>query len=182
MSDQAKLVLNIKGNTLEISGPEAFVSAQVQLFQEAITTALEETMNQSAEPQTNVEVSGPPPAPHQEPAAGGNPYPNVLHIDGTTVRLLRNQSGVSKAEKAVGTALLYLWGKKRAGIDSAPFSEIREQCQKHACLDSANFSSTMKEAREYLIVDGPTHRSLSCSLTEPGMKRAEELLKQLNAG
>lgn len=179
MSEQARIALTIHGNTFEISGPETFVSAQAEVFRDAII----ETLAKSAAPEelpVTPDGNVPLAAPHHEPT-GKQEYPRVLHIEGDKVRILKTISGTTVSKKAIGTALVYLWAKRESGIDSVPFSELRDLCKDQGCLDSANFASTMKNARSYIITDGTKGSSAqTCKLTLPGVEKAEELLKQLN--
>lgn len=97
------------------------------------------------------------------------------------MRLLKSVPGTTNSKKAVGTAVIYLWAKREAGVDSVPFSELRELCKMQGCLDEGNFSSHMKSAKSWIITDGVKGSSAqTCKLTIPGVERAESLLKQLN--
>jgi hypothetical protein len=180
MSEQARIALTVKGNTFEISGPEAFVTAQVEAFREAIISSLcsgaspaEEDVTPGAEP---------PAAPHHTPTNNNQKrYPNVLHIEEDKLQILKSIPGSTTSKKAVGTTILYLWAKREMGVDSVPFSELRDVCKQHGCLDGPNFGSTMKNAREWIVVDGTRGSSLqTCKLTIPGVEKAETILKELN--
>jgi hypothetical protein len=180
MNEQARIALTIHGNTFEICGPEAFVSAQAEVFRDAIIDTLARTANTPDE-ELRATSETPTAAPHQEPT-GKQEYTRVLHVEGDKVRLLKAIPGTTLSKKAVGTAVIYLWAKRQAGVDSVPFSELRELCKTQGCLDGANFSSQMKGARSWIIVDGLTGSSAqTCKLTTPGVEHAESLLKQLNA-
>ena len=177
MSEQARIALTFRGNTFEISGPEAFVTAQAEAFREAIISSLYSGADFQADDVTP--GAEPPAAPHHEPSGTQPRYPNALHIDGDKVQILKGISGTTNTKKAVGTTIVYLWAKRETGVDSVPFSELREACKQHGCLDEANFSSTMKHAREWIVVEGE-RGSQTCKLTVPGVEKAEELLKQLD--
>ena len=178
MSEQARIALTIGGNTFEISGSESFVTAQVETFREAIISSLHGAA--ALPPEKPHGATIPLVAPHHRPT-GKQAYPNVLHIDGEKVQILKSVSGTTKSKKAVNTALVYLWAKRESGFDGVPLSEIRELCESHGCLDSPNFTVTMKNAKAWFVID-ETKRSQSktCKLTVPGVEKAEEIIKQLN--
>lgn len=179
MNEQARIALSIRGNTFEISGPEAFVSTQAEVFRDAIIEALAKSaITVEQEPDTDAEIL--PAAPHHEPT-GNQSYTRVLHIEADKVSILKSVPGTTQSKKAVGTAVIYLWAKREAGIDSVPFSELRELCRIQGCLDAANFASHMKSAKSWIIIDGTKGSSAqTCKLTIPGVEHAESLLKQLN--
>ena len=185
MSEQARVALTIHGNTFEISGPEGFVSAQVESFREAMIYCWTSAVNSPPEDEEEEgakETEQPPPAPHHEPT-NGKLYENILHMDKDSgkVQILKSVPGTTTSKKAVGTVIIYLWAKREIGVDSVPHSELREVCKSHVCLDAPNFAKHMKAAREWIIVDGDKHSSLqTCKLTVPGVKAAEALLQQLN--
>lgn len=179
MNEQARIALTIHGNTFEISGPETFVSAQAEVFRDAIIEALAKSAS-NPEDESTLDTETPPAAPHHEPT-GTKSYTRVLHVEGEKVRLLKSVPGTTQSKKAVGTAVIYLWAKREAGIDSVPFSELRELCRLQGCLDPANFAGHMKSAKSWIIIDGTKGSSAqTCKLTIPGVEHAETLLKQLN--
>jgi len=179
MNEQARIALTINGNTFEISGPEAFVSAQAEVFRDAIIETLAKSANTpEEEPVADTEI--PAAAPHNEPT-GKQSYTRVLHVESDKVRFLKSVPGTTQSKKAVDTAVIYLWAKRDAGIDSVPFSELRELCKMQGCLDHANFAGHMKSAKSWIITDGTKGSSAqTCKLTIPGVEHAESLLKQLN--
>ncbi|HLX72818.1 MAG TPA: hypothetical protein VKV04_24610 [Verrucomicrobiae bacterium] len=179
MSEQARIALTVKGNTFEISGPEAFVTAQAEAFREAIISSLSSGAGPAEEDVTP--GAEPPAAPHHAPTNNQQRYPNVLHIEGDKVQILKGITGTTNSKKVVGTTVVYLWAKREMGVDSVPFSELRDVCRQHGCLDGANFGSTMKNAREWIVVDGKSGSPLqTCKLTIPGVEKAEAILKDLN--
>jgi hypothetical protein len=179
MSEQARIALTIRGNTFEISGPENFVTAQVEAFRAAILSALNGAADAPKE-KSPAEKQLPPAAPHNNQTSKQT-YPNVLHIEGDKVQILKSVPGTTTSKKAINTALLYLWAKRESGTGSVPFSEIRDLCEGHGCLDSPNFNVSMKNAKSWFVVEGIKHsKSKTCKLTVPGVEKAEELLKELN--
>lgn len=172
MSEPAKILVNLRGNTIEISGPENFVTAQAEAFREAIIASLTSGCDTSGE--------NTPPAAPQQNASGNNPYPALLHIEAEKVQILKPIPGTTTSKKAVATAIVFLWGKRQAGINTVPLNDVRELCEHNGCLDGPNFSTTMKNAREWIVLDGPKGGQ-SCKLTVPGIAQAEKILKELNA-
>jgi hypothetical protein len=178
MSEQARISITVKGNTFEISGPEAFVTAQAEAFRDAIISSFQS----GAGGVEDVTPGGEPPAaaPHHEPNKNAQAkYPNALHIQDNKVQILKPVDGTTLSKKAVGTAVIYLWGRREMGVDNVPFAELRDVCKQHGCLDEGNFSSTMKNAREWIVVEGE-RGSQTAKLTIPGVQKAETMLKQLN--
>ena len=177
MNEQAKISLNIRGMSLEITGSEQFVSEQIEHFRGAIQNALKETpVEEETPPEDGTE---PPPAPHKEPTEAPK-YTNVLHVEDGKMNILKIVPGSTTSKKAVNTVSIYLWAKRNAGVDSAPFSELRDVCQGQGCLDGPNFASTIKSARPWIIVEG-TRKAEKAKLTVPGVEHAKKLLEQLNA-
>lgn len=179
MSEQARILLSVRGNTFEISGPESFVTAQVEAFRETIEkTFADAAATPIAKPQD--ESAHPPIAPHKNPGEKKS-FPKILHIDGEKVQILKSLDGTTKSKKAVNTCLVYLWAKRQSGVDAVPFSELRDVCEKHGCLDPVNFSTTVKKAIAWIVVDGTKGSpAQTCTLTVPGMEKAESILKELD--
>jgi len=178
-TQEARLVLSTPNLSLEIVGSETFVSAQAQVFQSAIIDRLQSGCEDQLTAATT-QLPGPPPAPHQPPAATV-PFPKVVHIEGDTVQLLKKPPGKSTSEKAVATVLIYLWAKRQKGVDRVPVAVLREECRKAGCLDSPNFVAALRDAREWLIIDdakGP--RTLEGGITLPGEEEARRLLEELS--
>ncbi len=178
MSDQAKISLQIHGISLEIIGSEGFVSGQIEHFRDAIQEALVKGAQTEEEAEAEATIE-PPPAPHQEPT-GQPKYTNALHVEGDKVRILKKVAGNTTSKRAVNTALVYLWAKRNAGLDSVPFTELRDLCRDQGCLDKGNFAAHMKSGRQWLVIEG-RKRAQTAKLTMPGVERAEELLQELNA-
>jgi hypothetical protein len=178
MNEQARIALTVNGNTFEICGPEDFVSAQAEFFRDAIIETLARSTSGTDE-EPSPETETPPAAPHHEPT-GKVTYTRVFHIEADKVRILKAVPGSTLSKKAVGTALIYLWAKREAGIDAVPFAELRDLCKDQGCLDT-NFASHMKGARSWIIIDGAKgSSSQTCKITIPGVEKAVELLEQLN--
>ena len=176
MDNQAKISLNVHGMSLEITGSEQFVSEQIEHFRSAIQSALEEAPPEEKTPsEADIE---PPPAPHKEPT-GEPKYTNALHVDGQKVSILKKVAGSTKSKRAVNSALVYLWAKRNAGVDSVPFGELRELCKNQDCLDKPNFAKNMRSAREWIVIEG-TRKSETAKLTMLGVEQAA-LLQKLNA-
>jgi len=179
MSEQARILLTVRGNTFEISGPETFVTAQIEAFRDTIKKTFEDAATTPI-PTLHVESAHPPIAPHQNPAEKKS-YPKILHIDGEKVQILKSLDGTTKSKKAVNTCLVYLWAKRQSGVDKVPFTELRDVCEQHGCLDPANFSTTLKKAIAWIVVDGTKGSpAQTCTLTVPGVEKAEGILKDLD--
>ena len=105
MSEQARIALTIRGNTIEISGPEHFVTAQVEAFRAAILSALNGAADAPKE-KPPAEKQSHPADPHHK-QTGKQTYPNVLHIEADKVQILKKVPGNTKSKKALNTALVY---------------------------------------------------------------------------
>ena len=172
MSDsEAKLHLSLKEGVFEISGPEHFVSQQIENFKEIILETLQNRRIKSDI--VNVGMVPPDPQGTKLPPLDQQNlitkyFPRVLHIQEKDVKIIKKMPGA-------------LWGKKSIGIEEVSFQEIRDLCEQQGCLDTKNFAAHMKGAREYIIVDGKKGSTAkTCKLTLPGMERAEEILEGLN--
>jgi hypothetical protein len=185
MSDsEAKLHLSLKEGVFEISGPEHFVSQQIENFKEIILETLQNRRIKSDI--VNVGMVPPDPQGTKLPPLDQQNlitkyFPRVLHIQEKDVKIIKKMPGANNSKKTINTALAYLWGKKSIGIEEVSFQEIRDLCEQQGCLDTKNFAAHMKGAREYIIVDGKKGSTAkTCKLTLPGMERAEEILEGLN--
>ena len=180
--DIAKLHLSIKDGVFEISGSEKFVTSQIENFKDIILDALKtKGMQQPLSPEVHEQVDSPPTKQAYQTKTDTQQYPNVLHIEGTDVRVIKRVSGSNKAQKSLNTVLVYLWAKRTVGVEDTTLKSLRKLCEQQGCLDKANFAKTIKGAREHIIVDGVKGSSAQkCKLTMPGVEKAEELLESLN--
>jgi hypothetical protein len=185
MSDSdTRVKFSGQGCELEFAGSEAFVSSQVEKYKEAIQKMIGAIgiCSQHKSPASEPILACTNNKPENQASQNCNTsYPNVLHIEGTDVKIIKSVSGSSKAERTKQVALIYLWAKKSVGIDNVPASEIRTQCTDQGCFDQANFSAHIKKAKNYIIVDGKQGSSLcTYKLTFPGTEEAERTLKEMN--
>jgi hypothetical protein len=177
MNEQAKFSVQVGTKIIEIVGSEAFIETQIDRFGKAIDEILGDLPPQEAHttaPENNDVLDG--------SEQSRTKYPNALHIDEDRVQILKSVPGNTIAKRAVDTAVVYLWGKRAAGVGSISFTELRDICRDSGCLDETNFSKHMKGARSWIIVEGVKGSSAkTCRLTLPGVAHAEEVLAQLNA-
>jgi hypothetical protein len=174
MDEQARISVSLREGKLEIAGSEAFVKEQLDRYDDVIRGRLA-----SVSPDTTPNSGDEPPTAAIE-SVGGNPYPNVIAVEGDEIRILKTVPGRNKAEKTVNIALLFLLASGLSGKQDATYDQIRDMCQHHSCLDSGNFAKTMNKAKEYFIITG-SGRGHRAKLSHPGQQKAKELAVDLNA-
>ena len=173
MGETARISFTVGGNTFEISGPEQFVTAQAEAFRETLIEALTNLTTTAA-----ADVEGPPAAEHKDPVEGGKVgYPNVIHVEGDKVDILKGAPGNSTNKRAANLVLVYLWAKRELGVDSVGDGELKALCEHHGCLDIKNFFAAIRNCKQFIRLDEGTK---ICKLTQPGIDRAKALLEQMN--
>ena len=182
MSDEkSSIKISLRDGQFEISGSEAFVSGSIELLRDIILATQRKISGEPTEASGDQDDVAPPAAPHQQ-GNGTNRFVNVLHIEGEKVSIIKALPSGTNAQKTVNAALLYMWGKKQAGVDSVSLTDIREVCKSLSCFDSANFASTIQSARANFILEGKKgSQSKTCKLTVPGVENAVRLLESMNA-
>jgi len=102
---------------------------------------------------------------------------NIFDFEEGNVNLIvKEVPGRKKKEKTINIAFLYLYGvKKIKKTNQAHKKEIMGICKDYGCFDSTNFSTHIKsDNRLILKKDG------NIKITQPGLNRAEELIKEIN--
>jgi hypothetical protein len=179
-TNETRIRISLKEGVFELTGSETFVSQQIENFKTAITASLTQIQQECAAPAPMPEDKSPAVAPAAT-KDGVMDFPNVLHIEGEKVTLLKTMPGSTKSKRAVSTALVYLWGKQSVGVENVTFKELRDLCKQQGCLDEGNFANQMTSAKPEIVIDGTRGSSLKvCKLTRPGIDAAWALLKELN--
>jgi len=178
--NETRIRISLKDGVFELAGSETFVTQQIENFKTVITASLTQIERERSEPVIKPELQNPPSAPGSIKDARIE-FPNVLHIEGEKVSLLKTMPGDMKSKRAVNTALAYLWGKRSIGVENVTFKELRDLCEQQGCLDEGNFAKHMSSARQEIVIDGAKGSTLkTCKLTRPGIDAALALLKELN--
>lgn len=179
--EKASIKISLRDGQFEIAGSESFVSGSIELLRDIILASHANLIDEEKVTLENQTSTPPEEAPHQTTGSAKR-FLNVLHIEGDKVSIIKTLPAGNNSEKTVKAALLYLWGKKQAGIDAVNINEIREVCKSLSCFDSANFSATIQGARSNFIVEGKKgSQSKMCKLTIPGVEAAVKLLETMNA-
>lgn len=183
---------------IEISGSESFVSDQISNFTEEIRNSLQQlALKDSVQQLSSFNSSKTYTLPDgyredsnteevdyieaKEDAKGSREeYENVIAIDGDTVKVIADVPGNTTTKKMINVVLIYLWAKKRLGIDEVAFKELRDVCEEYGEIDKPNFSSTMNNQRKFFLIGG-SGKSQTAKLIRPGEKEAEKLIKELNS-
>lgn len=184
----ARICIPLRNGVFEVSGSEAFVSAQIDAFRDVIDGLLAETSPTNAEsprvrgeaaPESPIEGS----ASSDESDGGGGEsgdYQNVYDITDGNVRILVDKMpGTSMKEQTVNAALLYTFGKQLVGTQEVSTNEIRNICKEFGCLDSSNFMGYLRDAKRLLLISG-SGRTFNAKLTGPGRAQAKILVKQVS--
>jgi len=170
----ARLAVAAGGASIEITGAEAFVTAQAKALEPMIRALLE------GSPAAVPPGGGKPNEKDPPPPGALAEYHNVLADADGQIQLLKPLPGNGKAEKTVSAALLCLFGNSLRGVDEVPFDTIRTLCEAHSCLDSGNFSKTLKADKNNFICTG-SRRAQKAKLTVPGKRAAQTLAQSLNS-
>jgi len=170
--EQAKVHISLRDGVLELQGSESFVSSQLQFLEPLIRESFK------AVPSILPQSSNTEPAPNNGVASNENSelsnFDTLFADADGKVQILKTLPGSNKATKTVNAALLLAFANTLKGIDSTPYSDVRDLCSSHACLDSGNFSKQMKSQKELFIVSG-SGSAQTIKLTVPGKKKAIEL-------
>ena len=179
MEEKANVTISFREGKIEVSGSEGFVREQLDRFKDLIEKRLSIVSVVPQQEQLSGTITSPRlPEAITSLAKGENPYPNVIALDGDTIKILK-VPGKDKAEKTMNLTLLYLLAKNFTEEKVASSKELREVCKEHACLDAANFSSILKRAKQHLIISGSRMKQ-SAKLTNPGLEKAKQLAEELN--
>jgi len=182
---EAKFHVGIDNFIIEIVGSEEYVKGQVEVFRPILLSKMGEiaVSNPEAAPvhsaPPTIPVSTAPTSPTTQES--DNPYPNVMHWDGTQTRLLlTGVPGGTQVETMQNLILLYLLAKHLQHVDTVSAKELTALCSNHGCLSAGHFSLAYKDRRLFLVNGG--RRSAQISLTTPGITAAKELARSLNEG
>ncbi len=191
---KAKIKFSLRSKEFEISGDEQFVNDQIENFKSIIQGSLEKLIVQEnieankksavylpsvsdeievvdyieEKPQVNVSKE-----------SKSLDYENVLVIDGDVVKVIADMPGNSTSKRMINVILLYMWGKLQLGITDITFKELRDMCVNYGEVDKPNFSLHLNKQKKFLLISG-SGQSQSAKLIRPGIKMAENLIKQLN--
>ncbi len=188
-SHKAKIRFSLKSKEFEISGNEEFVNEQIENFKSIIQGSLQKLVVEDdlaiakrksvyLPPTEDIDVID-----YVEEKKSSDdsklPFENVLVIDGETIKVIADVPGNSTAKKMMNVVLIYMWGKLQLGILEVSFKELRDVCIDYGEVDKANFSKHMNKQKKLFLISG-SGPSQSAKLIRPGIKEAENLIKQLN--
>lgn len=196
ISSEARIKFSLKSKEFEIFGSEDFVNNQIQNFKEMIQSSFGKLLLDEDKPQ--IVLKRLPNYPHpmdnyedtetidyeektEKEKQPLSEYENVLVIDGDRVKVIADVPGTTTSSKMINVILLYMWGKLKLGNEEVSFKELREVCEEYGDIDKSNFSSIINKQKKLFLVNG-SGQSQTAKLIRPGIKIAEELLKQLNHG
>ena len=77
--------------------------------------------------------------------------------------------------QSTNLAILYCYGSYLMGEEQVKSKDIREAVKEHGCLDESNFAKVFDDKTIFLS-DGVKGGNKDIKLTQPGMKKAKELL------
>jgi|GEM_PF-1355657 len=188
---KAKIKFSLRSKEFEISGDEQFVNSQIENFKSIIQGSLEKLIvqeNLDANKKTttylpsvsgDIEVVDFIEEKTQTTTSAELAYENVIVIDGDIVKVIADVPGNTTSKKMVNVILLYMWGKMQLGINDISFKELRDMCVNYGEVDKPNFSMTLNKQKKFLLING-SGKMQAAKLIRPGIKHAEELIKQLN--
>ena len=188
---KAKIKFSLRSKEFEISGDEQFVNSQIENFKSIIQGSLEKLIvqeNLDANKKTttylpsvsgDIEVVDFIEEKTQTTTSAELAYENVIVIDGDIVKVIADVPGNTTSKKMVNVILLYMWGKMQLGINDISFKELRDMCVNYGEVDKPNFSMTLNKQKKFLLING-SGKTQAAKLIRPGIKHAEELIKQLN--
>jgi hypothetical protein len=188
---KAKIKFSLRSKEFEISGDEQFVNDQIENFKSIIQGSLEKLIVQEnldtskktavylPSASDEIEVVDYVVEKPQTTESTGLAHENVLVIDGDVVKVIADVPGNTTSKKMINVILLYMWGKMQLGIIDVTFKELRDMCVDYGEVDKPNFSLHLNKQKKLLLTSG-SGQSQSAKLIRPGIKTAEELIKQLN--
>ncbi|NAY90932.1 MULTISPECIES: hypothetical protein [Flavobacteriaceae] len=189
-SHKARIKFSLKSKEFEISGNEEFVNEQIENFKSIIQGSLENLVVQEnvgiqrkktvlLPPTEDIEVIDYVEEKKHSSASSGLSFENVIVIDGETVKVIADVPGNTTAKKMMNVILLYMWGKMQLEVLEVSFKELRDMCVDYGEVDKPNFSKHMNKQKKLFLISG-SGQSQSAKLIRPGIKEAENLIKQLN--
>ncbi len=190
---EAKIKFSVKNKEFEISGTESFVTEQISNFKDIIQGSLGKILIDSTKAETTASNYHFIERSHDEHEAieveyeesstdnkgSGVSCDNVIVIDGDRVKVIADVPGENTSQKMINVIILYMWGKLQLGVDSLSFKELRSICEEYGEVDKPNFSAIINKQKK-LFLTSKAQGGQVAKLIRPGIKSAEELIKQLN--
>ncbi len=105
---------------------------------------------------------------------------DIYTVEGDEIKVLCQLPGSSQKDKTISAALLVLHGRLSQGIEWVPTSEIRQVCKEHGALNVGNFAAFLKSEKKLLLLRGKGKKN-SAKLTQPGKRKAEEIIGELHS-
>lgn len=186
----AKFKLDSYG--IEISGTESFVESQLDKFRDLIKASYEKILQNPTFPETIdphlplrravLETGGshqPEDAEFVEVKDGEVRFDNVFVNEGGKFQIITDVPGNTTSSRMINIILILMWAKLKHGIETVPYSELRDACINYGDFDSSNFSRYMDQNKKYFLVLGDG-KNRSAKLIRPGIKEAERLISELN--
>lgn len=188
MSERARFRYSAQEGVLELEGSEEFVSKHFEQLDDMVRTIGRHiTAEKKAELGAQGAAQGGSAGADAGPAAsgaaaGGDPPTNSIaqhpaffsEINGK-LKIVAEVPGGNKKAQSSNLAILYCYGSYLMGEEQVKSKDIREVAKEHGCLDEANFASIFADKTIFLS-DGVKGGNKDIKLTQPGMKRAKELL------
>lgn len=187
MSKEAKISISIFEGKIEFSGSEEFVKDQIQQFKPVIDEILKQrkaikksgNSNNSGSPQSIAATFNNPPANPSVP----EDLSEVFVIDDEKLRIVKNIPGESIPKKTLNTAILCAFAyKELLGQDTVSIEEVRKVCINHSNYDKKNFSAHVKKGDPKYFLDKGSSKSRTIKLIRAGVKKAQELISEMNNG
>lgn len=161
MDDRSRFKLSAAERTIEIEGPESFVSEQIAQMKEVIALFIE---HQLATPSsvtptltvtdviTTETITASISAPSEQQQQGGlEAYPSTFDTFGGEVKLIATVPGDSKRHQMKNAGLIYGYACGIRGQETFPADEVRDICISHGILDAPNFSKAFTDKTMFII-------------------------------
>lgn len=194
MSNSVKFRFNVAEGSLELEGPEDFVTRTLEDMKPFLTKAAEAQKATGSNPASNPPLAShdapPPPNPPTDsqdgqPTNSGTPpqnvngiatYPHTFSEVEGQLHIVAQVPGDSKKQKMTNMSLLYCLGSELLGQNPSASEAIRNACLEHGCLDSPNFTKIFKDKQTF-IAQGD--RKKTVRLTHAGRLSAKQLAESI---
>lgn len=188
MSERARFRYSAQEGVLELEGSEDFVSKHFEQLDDMVRT-IGRHITAEKKAELSIQGSGQGNLPAADAggssgAAGGGDaaaansiakHPAFFSEINGKLKIVADVPGDNKKAQSTNLAILYCYGSSLMGEEQVKSKDIREVAKEHGCLDEGNFASIFADKTIFLS-DGVKGGNKDIKLTQPGTKKAKELL------
>jgi len=189
MDERSRFKFSAAERTIEIEGPESFVSEQIAQMKDVIAFFIEHqpTTPSSATPTLTVTdvittetITASISAPSEQQQGGLEAYPNTFDTFGDEVKIIATVPGDNKRHQMKNVGLIYGYACSIRGQETFPADEVRDICINHGILDAPNFLKAFTD-KTIFIIGGVKGGKKTFKLTLAGKKAGLALISEIEA-